>query len=217
MFILVVASTKLQKFYSLRVVKNLEQIEKRNLLVDLQYDYEINYIIKDFYFENSHCILYRYYSKFRATESSMPIKNINNYYKNSIYLGVNEKLIDDILDNFLKSYPPQFHLRSRELNEYYLFKKNLSLYDKLKICDEHADYAKNNIITVKKGLFKKKVYLIDFEFTRHCQPIGYDLYVYLKSCRRENEITGFPDCYPELQINKIKLVNAINDIIDGKV
>ena len=113
---------------------------------------------------------------------------------------MNNCLLTKIKEDFLESYPKQFHSIITNLNSFKNYFDYLKTFEKIKIYKEHKDYAINNIING---------YLFDFEFSTLFQPIGFD--------KNHFEYTLTQTTNNKMYLLKIKLINEINKIIDSSI
>ena len=59
--------------------------------------------------------------------------------------------------------------------------------ESVKVSFEHGDFTSNNIFKIEG-----KLYLMDFEFSRDFQPIGFDIYDYNQSINKLNTSIALP-------------------------
>jgi len=151
--------------------------------------------------------VYEYFEDVSFANNDKPIEILNTFYnENSIEIEVTSENIDKILSNFLSAWPSQFHCMIKRQKEFQNYKEELNKYDKLKVCYEHGDYTTNNIF-----YFKNDFYLMDFEFSRDFQPIGFDCFDYLTSINNLNN----NEKYQYLHKSKYSLIEKINKRIDN--
>ena len=89
---------------------------------------------------------------------------------------ITPEVLNKIENGFISSWPDEYHFFIQNLPEYSEYLEQLKLYDKITLCPEHGDFALNNIL---RGVHSK--HLIDFEFSRENQPVGFDLYKYRRT------------------------------------
>ena len=83
-----------------------------------------------------------------------------------------DELIDQIMEEFLLGWPNCFWEKIKEIEEYTLFRQELLKYKQIGLIYEQGDFTPNNVLELDNG----DICLLDFEFTKRLQPIGFDLF-----------------------------------------
>jgi len=206
-FLLLIPTSSEEYFYLLRSIKKQKEFIKYNERFKInQPDFE--WFSNNF--KNSF-VINKYYSQVSYCNDYKPIKYLLDIYeKHSYESQVNDELVEKIITEFLSAWPTQCHHVIKLLPEYEKYITTIKSYKSLKVCFEHGDFTTNNILQVKN-----KVHLIDFEFARNEQPIGFDIYDY---CSSINQVRKYIEKIPYYNLHKIKydLINRINSILDRK-
>lgn len=132
------------------------------------------------------------------------------YQEYSYVRKISDQSIGEIEDAFLNSWPKKYHHYIRSLPEYSEYFKQIQSYDEISLCPEHGDFALNNIL---RGMYTN--HLIDFEFSRESQPVGFDLYAYRRTTYKTNLFWRKNCYYGKLHSSKFRLNNRINFAIDN--
>lgn len=137
----------------------------------------------------------------------IPDALLTEYYKNSATSHeVTDELVDQILAEFLFGWPCFAWENIKKIEEYVVFRQELKKYSQIQLVVEHGDFTPNNILCSDDGT----IYLLDFEFTKKLQPIGFDLFDwhYATDKRYDN--------IPYKELNQLKevLINKINALVD---
>ena len=136
-----------------------------------------------------------------------PDKILLQFYQDrAVSMKVDESLVDNIITNLLDTWPDDIHSQIRALPDFQLFKNALKEYSSLDLILEHGDFTPNNVIMTKDSSFL----LLDYEFVKQMQPIGFDMYDWHMS--RDKNFEKVP--YPELNAIKYQLITKANQILD---
>lgn len=130
------------------------------------------------------------------------------YSSKSVKKIVDEELINQIIQNFLDAWPQTIHDQIRNLPSFELYIDTLKKYNILELILEHGDFTPNNILLTNEGHF----ILLDFEFVKCMQPIGFDMYDYHTASDKNY------DSVPYLDLNRAKyqLIIEINNLLDNQ-
>lgn len=134
------------------------------------------------------------------------------YKEHSSVRKISDQSIKEISDDFLNSWPEEYHNYIRYLPEYLKYIEQLRSYDEIVLCPEHGDFALNNILTELHSN-----HLIDFEFSRETQPAGFDLYAYRRTTYKTKVFWRRKDYYRNLHSLKFNLNQRINFAIDNNL
>lgn len=153
-------------------------------------------------------VLYQYFNKYKYTKNKLPIRVLKELYSEKAEeCEINKETLQKIEENLLTAWHPKYHLSIRGLKRFREYFERLSQYRTIRLFFEHGDFTSNNILSIDGEL-----YLMDFEFGRSFQPIGFDIYDYLRCSKRM--ISKEVCCYKELHQIKYHLITEINQIID---
>lgn len=204
-YLLEVATTPIQKFYLERSLELQKKFQNFNI------NYLLNLPLISNFGNQYSFVLYNYFESYQEVKEDISVETLVNFYKlNSEDIKISDESVDKILKNFISAWPNQFHSFINRTKEFQDYKKILLAMNSIKISFEHGDYTKNNILNIDN-----KFYLMDFEFCREFQPIGFDIYDYAISTNQlkifQKEIK-----YIELHQLKYKLINKINQGIDNR-
>lgn len=202
-YLLEIAENTTENFYIQR------SIEKQQEFSNINIDVVLNFPIVYSYGNQYSYVLYNYYDNLKEVNNKKPLEFLNKLYqKNELKIEINEESIDKILKSFLSAWPNQYHNFIRRQSEFQEYKKQLHKYKDVVVSFEHGDFTKNNILASKN-----EMYLMDFEFYREYQPIGFDMFDYNKSIgNSKNNLE-----YLELHTIKYNLINKINHAIDNNL
>ena len=206
-YLLLEASTPIEKFYASRSIR-YQSIYNDGNLFDFKtippiYIGEIN---------KKRYVLHRYYEKFKYVKKDYPLRNLQRYYtRNAVSYLLDDKTIALIKAHFLSAWPQEYHYSISRMRSFTRYFEHLRKYKQIELAFEHGDYTPNNIISVGSH-----DYLIDFEFCRELQPIGFDLYDYAKEVKKliKNRLK-IP--YIDLHEKKYQLICEINQMVDSKM
>ena len=204
-YLLSISSRGVQNFYFQRSIKQIKNFS--SIMPEFNYAMPIfqgvtngrNYMACE-YLRNS-----------RHTKDNYPVRAISAFYqRTSVKVNVCREILDDSLRQFLSSWPTEYHGGIQRLEEYNEYRLLLEKEKNLTLGWEHGDYTTNNILKVRKGYF-----LVDFEFARSNQPIFFDLYDYLRSLKKKNNVL---ENIPNVRLHecKYRLIKEINNIIDNQ-
>lgn len=202
-YLLVSGKTDIEKFYIKRAIEL--QREHYKQFVDTGFD--INVPLDVWEEEDILFILYNYYDKFFYAVGEKPQKYIEDFVNNNFEeIEVDADSVERIKENFLNIFPTQYRERIMNLDLYNEYFEEITSMSRIKVCFEHGDYAKNNILITNQGHF----FLMDFEFAAEYQPVGYDLYTYNRTIGLDDKsIINY-----ELSQKREKLEDEINNILD---
>lgn len=206
LYLLEIAQNSVEKFYLQR------SIELQKKFANIQNNFQLNlpesYVIGSKY---SYAI-YKYFDNVKHIDNLNYINQLDNIQQNiALTVQVNEEIVEKIMMNFLDSWPIHYHDFIKRQTEYLEYREEITKYSSLRIGFEHGDFTKNNILS-----FENQSYLVDFEFSREFQPIGFDYYDYLCSVKKINKCNEYNLYYRNLHELKYKLIEIINNRIDSK-
>ena len=188
-FLIESTKNEIEKFYMLRSIENQIFFDS-NIISRFKLNCPLK--IKQ---ENELVVIYKYFEKYLWAEgdfASDEIKGIYDKYKKRYSLC--EEILNKIQFDFLSCWPKEYWKTIVAMKSYQIYLNKLKEFDELDICFEHGDYSKNNILLTPDGYF----WLIDFEFFKKFQPIGFDLYSW-------NVSVGIDDKeIPYYELNKLK-------------
>lgn len=172
--------------------------------------YKLNRHIKSYFMSARSISIYEYNENLVDEISTYPIETLLKIYNNSTRINSDDFLVKKSLFHFLEAWPKKYHKIIKSMTGYRQYSKLLKATTTLSLCIEHGDYTKNNI---KRDTKSDKIYLLDFEFVKINQPIGFDMLDYLMSTNSKHL-----ELVPNLKINiiKYKLINKINKMLDSK-
>lgn len=201
-FLLCIAETKDAIFYLERSIQNQKKFEKQNSR------FSLNNVIYKIIFEKKSIALYKYFEDFEESDDETPIEYLLDFYEcygKEVY--ITNDVINDIKNDFLMAWPERIRFAIQRMDLFKQYLHQISKFKKMKLIFEHGDFTQNNILVIKS-----KRYLMDFEFSKQYQPIGFDLYDYRCSIKKKMEVN-----LPYLELNQIKLrlVNEINKMLDN--
>jgi len=195
-YLLEIASNSVEIFYFKRTLKNQEAFSK------LQHSFKLNIPLYKQVGNKFSFALYEYFDDISFIKNEMPLNFLNEFYKNNEKeIELNNENIEKILSNFLSAWPNKFHSMIKRQKEFQDYKDELKKYKSIKVAFEHGDFTSNNIFLVNK-----EIYLMDFEFSRNFQPVGFDIFDYYTSIKK-NKIDM-------LHSKKYILIEKINDKMD---
>jgi len=151
--------------------------------------------------------IYEYFDDIEFLKDEQPIELINNFYQNNIEeIELNDGNVEKILISFLSAWPNQYHSMIKRQKEFRKYKYLLEKMESVKVSFEHGDFTSNNIFKIED-----KLYLMDFEFSRDFQPIGFDIF-YNSFYDKKDKIT-----YNKIHYYKLFLDYLCNYIVDNRV
>ena len=203
-YLLEIATNNIEIFYLKRTIKYQELFSK------LEHDFKLNLPLYVQIGNKLSYALYEYFENVALSADMQPIEKLKKFYKhNSIEIETTNENIDKILNSFLSAWPSKYHGMIKRQREFQNYKKELEKHKYIKVAYEHGDFTSNNIFNIKSNL-----YLMDFEFSREFQPIGFDLLDYAKSI---GDVDKFNDnlYYQLLHDIKYQLIEKINKKIDN--
>lgn len=190
----------------------LERSVNSRLDINTQFSsfYKLNRHIKSYFMNTRGISIYEYNENLVDEVSAYPVDVLLKIYNDSVRGNVDELVIKNSLSSFLKAWPEKYHKIIKSMDVYQEYSEALRCSEILSLCIEHGDYTKNNI---KRDVNTGELYLLDFEFVKVNQPIGFDMLDYLISTDSKSL-----DSVPNLEINRIKynLVSKINKVLDSK-
>lgn len=201
-YIIVGSQLPIQKFYLKRALEG-EKMFKSSGITNIC----INSAQIDKEFENEAFAIYKLMEGQPVNKLWNPNKLLLQFYHSqAAHLKRDDNLTNHILSNFLDAWPSNIHSQIRKLPEFQMYENILNEYDTLDLILEHGDFTPNNIIQTEDGNFL----LLDYEFVKCMQPIGFDMYDWHMS---HDKIF---DKIPNLELNTIKyqLVMKANRILD---
>ena len=200
--LVVIANTDIQKFYLKRSIE-----KQREFYDDFSPYFQFNFPdtfgdLNDFSYA-----IYPYLENVKWCKDKRPLEIVKKIYKQYAkrYI-VNAELIEKIEKDFLSSWPLQFHKEIQTLPLYQKYFSELTKKKTLFVYKEHCDYTVNNVLDDGK-----KLWLMDFEFSKTFQPIGHDKHDFIRT-RKSKEFFLSP-----LVKIKEKLMDEINDLVDKNV
>lgn len=141
----------------------------------------------------------------RSTEKAMSY--LREISEKGTLIILSKQAIDEILENFVSSFPLKIRDEIIKTVEYSNFEAELlsNIGNEINLVYEHGDFTINNLLR-----FKARNFLIDFEFYRLSQPEGFDLLDFHKSLGKP------PGLIPNIEINlkKYELVERANALVD---
>lgn len=200
-YILQIGKSSTQKFYIERAIKLQAQF------ADYYKNLKVNLPLYVWYEDNEIKVLFEYFSDAEFEKSEIPIQFLDEIYRNTNEILCTNEVVELILSDFLDAWPKEFHERIRSLSLFKKYRRNLCRNKTIKLCLEHGDFAINNIIRIKEG----NLFVLDFEFTRLNQPVGYDKFTYERSCG----LMKMNIEYFRINFYKYLLEEQINCIVDG--
>lgn len=197
--LVVIADTKIQKFYLERSIKKQQEFYE-----DFSEYFKFNFpettgVLGDFSYA-----IYPYLENLKWVTDKRPIEIIQELYsKKAQTVSMDSELLQKIEMDFLSSWPDEFHEKIKQSDLYKEYFDKIRNSKEVKIYKEHGDYTVNNILTDGKDL-----YLVDFEFAKDFQVIGLDEHDYkrtlpMKYLNRKD--------YSKLKEN---LMNKISNVLD---
>jgi thiamine kinase-like enzyme len=128
--------------------------------------------------------------------------------RESTEVTVTEDTIAQMQHSFLSAWPDSYQYAIRRLDLFQAYFDEVRKFDKIRVSFEHGDFTQNNIL---RGSDQSLI-LLDFEFYREFQPIGFDIYDFLTSIGKN---PAEEDCfYLSLHRMKYRLIEQINAIVD---
>jgi len=196
--LVVIAKTKIQKFYLDRAIE-----KQKEFFDDFSSYFKFNLPTQEGTCADFKYVIYPYLKNLSDEKKQKMVAILNEIYETQAKIyDLNEDLINKIKEDFLSAFPPEFEDEITNLDEFKNYFNELKSLDKVSIYKEHGDYTSNNLLSG---------YLLDFEFARSFQPIGFDIYDYytsINSAKRKKVI------HKELHSLKYSLIDKINEIID---
>lgn len=195
-YLLVIAMTDTQRFYLHRSIamqkvffRNFEHVFDINFPVEISFEYDFDYAI------------YKYYSGYALCKDLVPCESLKNVSDHqALDAKVDGYLIEEIVENLLLIWPVQYRKRISRLIAFRKWIASLSRKPRVKLFLEHGDFNNENV------LFNNRYMLIDFEFGAFYQPVGFDVYSYMRSVgHRQND---------DLSEMKLRLMDDANDVLD---
>jgi hypothetical protein len=117
--------------------------------------------------------------------------------------------IDHSLTKLLETWPEMWRLLLSFTKEFRAYKSELTHGNYNRFCLEHGDFTINNVL-VCNG----RTSLIDFEFSREYQPLGFDYYDFKRSVG-SNDFSDIENY--ELNRLKYEFIECANFIYDGNI
>jgi len=203
-YLLEIATNNIEIFYFKRTIEYQEKFSK------LKHNFKLNMPL---YVQSGNKLsyaLYEYFDDISFFSNSKPIDELVQFYEeNSIEIETTDENIDKILANFLSAWPNQFHSMIKRQKEFQDYEKKLRQFTTIKVSYEHGDFTTNNIFNVSNDL-----YLMDFEFSRDFQPIGFDSYDYATSTKNISKYEN-NFYYKDLHCQKYNLIEKTNKKVDN--
>jgi hypothetical protein len=203
-YLLEIATNSTEIFYFNRTVKfqkefsQLKHNFKLNMPIYIQTGNKLSYSLYD-YFEN---IIF--------LKDDRPIELLKDFYKeNSIEVELNDENIEKIVSNFLSTWPNNYHSMIKRQKEFRIYMRELKKLKTIFVTFEHGDFSTNNIIKSSN-----EIYLLDFEFSRDFQPIGFDT-IYYEFYLKNTFINS--KYYIKINYIKVFLDYLVNYIVDNNV
>lgn len=197
--LVIIAKTPIQQFYLKRSIE-----KQKEFYEDFSKYFKFNF--PDLYddLDDFSYAIYPYIENLQWTTDYRPVNIINHLYEeNAKIYQMNKELLSKIEEDFLFSWPHEYHERIKQADLYKEYFEKIGQLKEAKIYKEHCDYTVNNILTNGKD-----IYLMDFEFAKSFQIVGFDEYDYKRTLAIKQKK------YVELQKLKVDLIDFINDIID---
>ncbi|MDA9018556.1 GNAT family N-acetyltransferase [Flavobacteriaceae bacterium] len=200
-FLLEIGQTSVQNFYLKRKVKykseylNYDKTFKTNELKINNLKGNISYLLYEYIdFNNKEEIDQPTISEYFSVKSKSSKNHINS-----------EELTTKIINDLLSIWPVKFHAQIKKIQSFKLLKKELKQLKDINVNYEHGDFTLNNM-KKEHGIN----YLLDFEFFKEFQPIGFDQYDYFISSNQNKDI-------PYKNFNKLKFqfINDVNYKLDS--
>lgn len=206
-YLLVFAEDECQDFYLRRAIEKQEAFAQVGIHANL--NRPVFFDMANHTHQFSHA-LYNYYPSLSSCDNDSPVVLLEKYYEcNAQKFVVTNDLVEGIKEELLSAWPSDWHHAITILSEFEDYFKLLRSFETIRLAFEHGDFTSNNILASKDGL-----YLMDFEFARNLQPVGFDIYDYASSL---NKCSLYTDrtYYPALHAAKHKMINRINEIVDS--
>lgn len=203
-YILVCAHLPIQKYYMNRAIAGEKLFENVGIAGII-----INKVYLDKEIESDKYAVYKYVVGKPIDRKWNPDNLLLQFYSSkSVKRNVDNELINQIINNFIDAWPQSIHNKIKSLPQFTLFVNSLKKYNTLELILEHGDFTSNNILRKNTG----QLVLLDFEFVKCMQPIGFDMYDWHAASDSNY------DNVPYLDINKIKyqLITKINDLLDNE-
>lgn len=202
-YILSVSNSGIQNFYLQRSIRNCEEFSR--IFPGFHYALpaykgKVNGVLY---------VVYEYLDNTGFICDDYPVQAMSSFYaRSAITVKVNASVVEKILESLLSAWPEEYRHAIQRLDEFAEYEDCLHREVTLMLAMEHGDYTTNNILKTKKN-----IYLIDFEFCRPNQPVYFDVYDYLLSLNKNEEMLKRIPNY-NLHVSKFRLVNKANEIVD---
>lgn len=138
-----------------------------------------------------------------SSDANVLIQNIEDV--KPIVRKTDSEFANEFANDLLSAWREAFHAEIKKLSVYRRLLKRVHDFPDITVGYEHGDFAVNNILCGDRGPT-----LIDFEFYRKLQPIGYDRFNFHMGFRIN---PGFQR-YGQLHRLKFKLEFCVNYMVD---
>ena len=203
-YLLEIATNRIAHFYLQRSIEYQTKFSK------FKHGFKLNFPLYTKLGENLSFVVYSYDELFSMENSLEPVKLLKQFYSNySVEVTMTDVVVHRILTSFLSAWPKRYHPMIKRQRLYREYQATLQRYRSVKIAFEHGDFTRNNLITIGDH-----TYLIDFEFSREYQPIGFDIYDYARSVHSQAGCRQ--SYYEDLHAIKYNLVETVNCKIDNQ-
>ena len=191
------------KFYLQRAVTHRQDVANA-----FSPDFSLNELKDDQTRNGRRTVVYEKIDDLQDVTDQHPISYMTNKYAGAAEEPVTDEKVASIVSGFLSAWPPKFHKLIHTLSQFGKFVRELQQLKSVATVFEHGDFTSNNIR--RQG---QAYYLFDFEFCKTDQPVGFDLYDYLKSC---GTLKKMSDLVPNMDLNttKYELIMKINEVLD---
>ena len=174
--LVIIATTDIQKFYLKRSIEN-----QKNFYDDFSEYFKFNFPEEYGDINNFSYAIYPYLENLKWTVGTKPLEILNELYsKKSKSYEMNDELLQKIEEDFLSAWPDEYREKIRNSKHYKEYFNKIKSLPEVQIYQGHYDYAVNNILNDGKDL-----YLMDFEFSKNFQPVGFDEYHYKRTLALE--------------------------------
>ncbi len=172
-FLVVIATTDIQKFYLKRSIYMQEEFfpEFHEYFV---FNMPILYgeLMNEFY------VIYEYFNHLKWSKKTLsPVRCLQRIHKKfADEYEMTPDIFRKIQDDFLSAWPESLHEAIKSLDLFNDYFDEVGKMGTVKIFKEHGDFTANNILCNKD-----EFWLMDFEFARSFQIIGFDIFDYFRT------------------------------------
>jgi len=171
-------------------------------------DFHLNQLKDEQSRKGRRTVVYEKIDDLQDVTDTYPIRFMAKKYADVTEEPITDEKIALIVEGFLGAWPPEFRKLICTLYQFERFVVELQQLKKVATVFEHGDFTSNNIR--RQG---QRYYIFDFEFCKTDQPVGFDLYDYLKSCGKLKRLSSL---VPNLDLNtyKYELIMKINEVLE---